>query len=391
MKKETEYIVFKIIKQDGRAKRGEFVTVHGTVQTPVFMNVGTAAAIKGAVSTEDLKEIGTQVELSNTYHLHIRPGDEVIKKLGGLHRFMNWDRPILTDSGGFQVFSLASLRKIKEEGVSFNSHVDGRKIFMGPEESMQIQSNLASTIAMAFDECPSSVAEKEYIKKSVDRTTRWLARCKAKLDELNRMDDTINKAQMLFGINQGGIYEDIRIEHAKRISEFDLPGYAVGGLAVGEEHSEMYRILDAVVPELPHDKPVYLMGVGTPENILEAVERGVDFFDCVYPTRNGRHGHAYTSKGKINLLNAKFECDDRPIDESCSCPVCRNHSRAYIRHLLKAGEMLGMRFMVTHNLYFYNKLMEEIRSAIEEGRYASYKKEKLEGFSQAKEKGETIC
>ena len=379
--------MFKIINRDGRAKRGEFVTVHGNIQTPVFMNVGTAAAIKGAVSTEDLKEIGTLVELSNTYHLHVRPGDEVIKKLGGLHKFMNWDRPILTDSGGFQVFSLAKLRKIKEEGVSFNSHVDGRRIFMGPEESMQIQSNLASTIAMAFDECPSSVAEKEYIKQSVERTTRWLVRCKNKMAELNQREDTINKNQLLFGINQGGVYEDIRIDHARRISELDLPGYAVGGLAVGESHEEMYRILDAVVPELPGNKPVYLMGVGTPENILEAVERGVDFFDCVYPTRNGRHGHAYTSLGKINLLNAKYETDDRPIDEKCNCPVCKNHSRAYIRHLLKAGEMLGMRFMVTHNLFFYNNMMAEIRSAIEEGRYAQYKKEKLEGFSQGKERG----
>ena len=380
--------MFKIKAKDGRAKRGEFETVHGTIQTPVFMNVGTAAAIKGAVSTEDLKELGTLVELSNTYHLHVRPGDEVIKKLGGLHKFMNWDRPILTDSGGFQVFSLAKLRKIKEEGVSFNSHIDGRKIFMGPEESMQIQSNLASTIAMAFDECPSSVAEKEYIRQSVARTTRWLVRCKNKMAELNQREDTINKDQLLFGINQGGIYEDIRIEHAKAISELELPGYAVGGLAVGESHEEMYRILDAVVPELPGNKPVYLMGVGTPENILEAVDRGVDFFDCVYPTRNGRHGHAYTSRGKINLLNARFETDDSPIDENCNCPVCRNHSRAYIRHLLKAGEMLGMRFMVTHNLYFYNNMMAEIRTAIEEGRYAQYKKEKLEGFSESKERGE---
>ena len=379
--------MFKILNRDGRAKRGEFVTIHGNIQTPVFMNVGTAAAIKGAVSTEDLKEIGTLVELSNTYHLHVRPGDEVIKKLGGLHKFMNWDRPILTDSGGFQVFSLAKLRKIKEEGVSFNSHVDGRRIFMGPEESMQIQSNLASTIAMAFDECPSSVAEKEYIKQSVERTTRWLVRCKNKMAELNQREDTINKNQLLFGINQGGIYEDIRIDQARRISELDLPGYAIGGLAVGETHEQMYNILDAVVPELPGNKPVYLMGVGTPENILEAVERGVDFFDCVYPTRNGRHGHAYTSLGKINLLNAKYETDDRPIDEKCSCPVCRNHSRAYIRHLLKAGEMLGMRFRDTHTLLFYNNMMAEIRSAIEEGRYAQYKKEKLEGFSQGKERG----
>ena len=379
--------MYKLITRDGLAKRADFETPHGTIQTPVFMNVGTAAAIKGAVSMDDLESIDTSVLLCNTYHLHVRPGDETVYKLGGLHKFTTWSRPILTDSGGFQVFSLAKLRAIKEEGVTFNSHIDGRKIFMGPEESMQIQSNLASTIAMAFDECPPAKAERSYIEKSVARTERWLLRCKAKMDELNSLETTINKEQMLFGINQGGIYEDIRIEHARRISEFDLPGYAVGGLAVGEEHSEMYRILDAVVPELPNNKPVYLMGVGTPENILEAVERGVDFFDCVYPTRNGRHGHAYTSKGKINLLNAKFETDDRPIDEKCGCPVCKNHSRAYIRHLLKAGEMLGMRFMVTHNLYFYNHMMEEIRNAIAEGRYAEYKKEKIKGFLEEKERG----
>ncbi len=344
------------------------------------MNVGTVGAIKGAVSTMDLKEIGTQVELSNTYHLHVRPGDEIVKKMGGLHKFMNWDRPILTDSGGFQVFSLAGLRKIKEEGVYFNSHIDGRKIFMGPEESMQIQSNLGSTIAMAFDECPSSVAERAYIQPSVDRTTRWLMRCKAKMDELNATEGTVNPRQMLFGINQGGIFEDIRIEHAKRISELDLPGYAIGGLAVGESHEDMYRIIEAVTPYLPLEKPVYLMGVGTPANILEAVERGVDFFDCVYPARNGRHGHAYTNFGKINLLNAKYETDPRPIEPGCSCPACRNYTRAYIRHLLKAGEMLGLRLMVTHNLYFYNHLMEEIRTAIEEHRYSAFKKEKLAGF-----------
>lgn len=367
---------------DGSAKRGELQTVHGTIQTPVFMNVGTVGAIKGAVSTMDLKEIGTQVELSNTYHLHVRPGDETVKKMGGLHKFMNWDRPILTDSGGFQVFSLAKLRKIKEEGVSFNSHIDGRKIFMGPEESMQIQSNLGSTIAMAFDECPSSVADRSYIEQSVARTTRWLERCKKKMAELNSLEDTVNRQQLLFGINQGGVYDDIRIEHAKVIRELDLPGYAVGGLAVGESHAEMYRILESVVPYLPVDKPVYLMGVGTPANILEGVERGVDFFDCVYPSRNGRHGHAYTKHGKINLLNAKFETDDRPIEEGCKCPACRNYSRAYIRHLLKANEMLGMRLMVTHNLCFYNNLMAEIRQAIEEHRYSEFKRQTLAGFEE---------
>lgn len=374
--------MYRLLKTDGRAKRGELQTVHGTIQTPVFMNVGTVAAIKGAVSTMDLKEIGTQVELSNTYHLHVRTGDKLIKEMGGLHKFMNWDRPILTDSGGFQVFSLAGLRKIKEEGVTFQSHIDGRKIFMGPEESMQIQSNLASTIAMAFDECPSSVADREYMVHSVARTTRWLKRCKAEMNRLNSLEDTINHNQMLFGINQGGIYEDIRVEHARQIAELDLDGYAVGGLAVGESHEDMYRILEAVVPHLPENKPTYLMGVGTPANILEAVDRGVDFFDCVYPSRNGRHGHVYTNHGKMNLFNAKYELDDRPIEEGCGCPACRSYSRAYIRHLLKAKEMLGMRLCVLHNLYFYNTMMEEIREAIEAGEYKAYKKRKLEGMMQ---------
>ena len=372
--------MYELLKKDGLAKRGRLHTVHGTIETPVFMNVGTAAAIKGAVSTDDLRQIKTQVELSNTYHLHVRPGDEVVKKLGGLHKFMNWDRPILTDSGGFQVFSLASLRKIREEGVRFNSHIDGRKIFMGPEESMQIQSNLASTIAMASDECPSSVADKKYIADSVARTTRWLKRCKAEMERLNSLSDTINPHQLLFAINQGGVYEDIRIEHAQQISELDLDGYAIGGLAVGESHEEMYRILDAVVRYLPEKKPTYLMGVGTPANILEAVDRGVDFFDCVYPSRNGRHGHVYTNHGKMNLFNAKYELDDRPIEEGCGCPACRSYSRAYIRHLLKAKEMLGMRLCVLHNLYFYNTMMEEIRDAIDAGEYKAYKKRKLEGM-----------
>ena len=372
--------MYELIKRDGLARRGRLHTVHGTIETPVFMNVGTAAAIKGAVSTEDLQQIGTQVELSNTYHLHVRPGDEVVKKMGGLHRFMVWDKPILTDSGGFQVFSLAGLRRIKEEGVYFHSHIDGRKIFMGPEESMRIQSNLASTIAMAFDECPSSVADRDYIERSVDRTTRWLARCKAEMARLNELPETINKNQLLFGINQGGVYEDIRVRHAREIAAMDLDGYAVGGLAVGESHEEMYRILDAVVPELPEDKPVYLMGVGTPANILEAVDRGVDFFDCVYPSRNGRHGHVYTKQGKLNLFNAKYELDGRPIEEGCRCPACRTYSRAYIRHLLKAKEMLGMRLCVLHNLYFYNHLMEEIREAIEAGNYKAYKEKTLEGL-----------
>lgn len=372
--------MYKLLKTDGAAKRGRLFTVHGVIETPVFMNVGTAAAIKGAVATTDLREIGTQVELSNTYHLHVRPGDKVVKKLGGLHKFMAWDRPILTDSGGFQVFSLAGLRKIKEEGVYFNSHIDGRKIFMGPEESMQIQSNLASTIAMAFDECPASTADRKYIESSVDRTTRWLIRCKEKLEQLNALPDTINPQQLLFGINQGGIYEDIRIRHAKEIAALDLQGYAVGGLAVGESHEEMYRILEAVVKYLPQNKPTYLMGVGTPENILEAVERGIDFFDCVYPSRNGRHGHVYTNGGKLNLFNAKYELDMRPIEEGCRCPACKNYSRAYIRHLLKAKEMLGMRLCVLHNLYFYNKMMSEIRDAIEAGDYKAYKADKLAGM-----------
>lgn len=372
--------MYKLLAKDGMAKRGEFETVHGTIQTPVFMNVGTVGAIKGAVSTDDLRTIGTQVELSNTYHLHVRTGDKLIKQFGGLHKFMGWDKPILTDSGGFQVFSLSGLRKIKEEGVYFQSHIDGHHIFMGPEESMQIQSNLGSTIAMAFDECPSSRADRTYIQNSVDRTTRWLERCKKKMQELNSLPDTVNPHQMLFGINQGGVFADIRIEHAKRIRELDLDGYAVGGLAVGETHEEMYHILDEVVSYLPEDKPTYLMGVGTPANIIEAVDRGVDFFDCVYPSRNGRHGHVYTHHGKLNLFNKKFELDPRPIEEGCQCPACRTYSRAYIRHLLKAKEMLGMRLCVLHNLYFYNHLMEEIRGAIEEHRYKEFKKTTLEGF-----------
>ena len=370
--------MYKVLKQEGRAKRAEFETVHGTIQTPVFMNVGTVAAIKGAVSTEDLEGIKTQVQLSNTYHLHVRPGDKIVKQLGGLHKFMSWEKPILTDSGGFQVFSLSGLRKINEEGVYFNSHIDGRKIFMGPEESMQIQSNLASTIAMAFDECPPSKAERKYVQDSVERTTRWLERCNREMNRLNGLEDTINKNQLLFGINQGAIFADIRIEHAKRISEMDLDGYAIGGLAVGESHEEMYYVLDEVVPHLPVNKPTYLMGVGTPANILEAVERGVDFFDCVYPSRNGRHGHVYTNHGKINLFNAKYELDNRPIEEGRGCPACRRYSRAYIRHLLKAKEMLGMRLCVLHNLYFYNTMMEEIRAALDEGRFTAYKKQKLE-------------
>ncbi len=372
--------MYELLKTDGRAKRGRLTTVHGIIETPVFMNVGTIGAIKGAVSSMDLLDIGTQVELSNTYHLHLRPGDEVVKKMGGLHKFMNWHKPILTDSGGFQVFSLTTLRKIKEEGVYFNSHIDGRKIFMGPEESMTIQSNLASTIAMAFDECPSSVADRQYMVNSVNRTTRWLERCIKKLNELNQSEDTINPRQMLFGINQGGIYEDIRIAHAKEISEFDLDGYAIGGLAVGESHEEMYRILEETVPYLPQNKPVYLMGVGTPENILEAVERGVDFFDCVLPARNGRHGNVYTNEGKLNLNNAKYELDERPLEEGCGCPCCKHYTRAYVRHLFKAREMLAMRLCVLHNLYFYNNMMCEIRQALDEGRFKEYKKAKLEGF-----------
>ncbi len=374
---------YKIKARDGLAKHAHVETVHGSIETPVFMNVGTVAAIKGAVSTDDLREIGTQVELSNTYHLHVRTGDELIKQFGGLHKFMNWDRPILTDSGGFQVFSLAGLRKIKEEGVTFNSHIDGHKIFMGPEESMQIQSHLASTIAMAFDECPPALAEKSYVADSVARTTRWLERCQKEMARLNMQEDTINKEQLLFAINQGAVYDDIRIDHAKRISEMDLDGYAVGGLAVGETHEQMYHVLEQVVPFLPVEKPVYLMGVGTPANILETVDRGVDFFDCVYPTRNGRHGNAYTNQGKINLFNKKYELDERPIEEGCQCPACRSYSRAYIRHLLKAGEMLGMRLCVLHNLYFYNTMMSEIRDAIDKGNYKAYKKQKLDGMTAA--------
>lgn len=372
--------MYKVLKTEGRAKRAVMETVHGTIQTPVFMNVGTVAAIKGAVSTDDLHDIGTQVELSNTYHLHVRTGDKTIKELGGLHKFMVWDRPILTDSGGFQVFSLRGLRKIKEEGVYFQSHIDGHKIFMGPEESMQIQSNLASTIAMAFDECPSSKADRNYVTDSVNRTTRWLARCQVEMARLNSLEDTINKNQLLFGINQGAIFDDIRIEHAKRIADMNLDGYAVGGLAVGESHEEMYHILEETVPYLPQDKPTYLMGVGTPANILEGVERGIDFFDCVYPSRNGRHGHVYTDHGKLNLFNQKYEKDMRPIEEGCNCPACRTYSRAYIRHLLKAKEMLGMRLCVLHNLYFYNHMMEEIRDALDAGDFAGYKKRKLEGM-----------
>ncbi|MCD8054000.1 MAG: tRNA guanosine(34) transglycosylase Tgt [Lachnospiraceae bacterium] len=373
--------MYTLIKKDHRARRGRLETVHGVIETPVFMNVGTVGAIKGAVSADDLREIGTQVELSNTYHLHVRPGDQVVRQMGGLHAFMRWDRPILTDSGGFQVFSLAGLRKIREEGVWFHSHVDGRKIFMGPEESMQIQSNLGSTIAMAFDECAPHPATRDYMEDSVARTTRWLARCKAEMERLNALPDTLNPQQMLFGINQGGTFEDIRIAQAEQIAAMDLDGYALGGLAVGESHAEMYRILDVTVPHLPENKPIYLMGVGTPANILEAVDRGVDFFDCVYPSRNGRHGHVYTNHGKLNLFNARFETDGAPIEEGCGCPACRGgYSRAYIRHLLKAGEMLGMRFCVLHNLYFYNTMMTEIRQAIEEGCYAQYKRSKLAGL-----------
>lgn len=374
--------MYKVLKKCGRAKRAEFHTPHGVIQTPVFMNVGTAGAIKGAVSTEDLEQLKCQVELSNTYHLHLRPRDKLIKEMGGLHKFMVWDKPILTDSGGFQVFSLGLLRKIKEEGVYFSSHIDGRKIFMGPEESMQIQSNLGSTIAMAFDECIGLPAERPYVEASVARTTRWLERCKKEMHRLNQLEDTVNPKQMLFGINQGATFEDIRIEHAKRISEMEMDGYAIGGLAVGESHAEMYRILDEVVPYLPEEKPTYLMGVGTPENILEAVERGVDFFDCVLPARNGRHAHVYTNKGKLNLLNAKYEKDDSPIDDTCGCPACRRYSRAYIRHLFKAKEMLAMRLCVMHNLYFFNSMMEEIRQAIEEDRFHAYKAAKLDGFRE---------
>ena len=368
---------YEILCRDGRAKRARMQTVHGTIETPVFMNVGTVAVIKGAVSTDDLRGIGTQVMLCNTYHLHVRTGDPLIHELGGLHRFTNWDRPILTDSGGFQVFSLAGLRKIKEEGVTFQSHIDGHRIFMGPEESMQIQSHLASTIAMAFDECPPALAEREYVERSVDRTTRWLLRCKKEMERLNSLPETINKEQLLFGINQGAIFDDIRIRHAQEIADLDLDGYAVGGLAVGETHEQMYHVLDEVVPHLPQNKPTYLMGVGTPANILEAVDRGVDFFDCVYPSRNGRHSHVYTNHGKLNLLNKKYEKDMSPIEEGCGCPACRSYSRAYIHHLFKAKEMLGMRLCVLHNLYFYNNMMKEIREAIENHSFKEYKQRKL--------------
>ena len=367
--------MYKLLTSEGRARLGEFHTVHGVVQTPVFMNVGTAAAIKGGLSSMDLKEIGCQVELSNTYHLHLRPGDDVVYDMGGLHKFMNWDRPILTDSGGFQVFSLAQIRKIKEEGVTFASHIDGHKIFMGPEESMQIQSNLASTIAMAFDECMPARSDKDYAKKSTQRTERWLLRCKEKMASLNKEERTINKEQMLFGINQGALFSDIRIENMKNIAKLDLPGYAVGGLAVGETHAEMYGILDDVLPHAPENKPRYLMGVGTPSNIIEAVWRGIDFFDCVMPSRNARHGHLFTWNGIINIMNKKYERDTEPIEPGCQCPACRNYSRSYIRHLMKAGEMLGMRLCVLHNLYFYNKLTEEIRKALEDGRYAAFREE----------------
>ena len=372
--------MYQLLKTEGRAKRAKFTTVHGTVETPLFMNVGTVGAIKGAVSTEDLKELGCQIQLSNTYHLHVRTGDETIRELGGLHRFMVWDRPILTDSGGFQVFSLAGLRRIREEGVTFRSHIDGHRIFMGPEESMRIQSNLGSTIAMAFDECPDALSERDYVQKSVDRTYRWLVRCKEEMARLNALEGRVNPQQLLFGINQGAIFPDIRIEHARRIAELELPGYAIGGLAVGESHEQMYRILDEVVPYLPKDKPTYLMGVGTPQNILEAVERGVDFFDCVYPSRNARHGQLYTHRGKINIKNARYEKDMKPIEEGCRCPTCQTYSRAYIRHLMKANEMLGMRLCVMHNLYFYNHLMEEIRNALDQGRFAEFKRQTLDAM-----------
>ena len=363
---------FQLKTTDGNARRGVLHTVHGDIETPVFMNVGTCAAIKGGVSTVELEQINCQVELSNTYHLHLRPGDALIHDLGGLQKFMNWHRPILTDSGGFQIFSLAQLRKITEEGVRFASHIDGKRIFMGPEESMRIQSNLASTIAMAFDECVENPAPYEYVKQSVERTYRWLVRCKAEMERLNALPDTINKQQMLFGINQGSTYEDLRIDHMEKIAELDLDGYAIGGLAVGEETEEMYRIIEAVEPHMPKDKPRYLMGVGTPCNILEAVHRGVDFFDCVMPSRNARHGNLFTWHGKINLLNEKYLRDDRPIDEGCQCPTCRHYSRAYIRHLLKAKESLGMRFAVTHNLYFYNDLTQKIRDALDGGYFESF-------------------
>lgn len=377
---------FTVLNNSGRARLGELITVHGRVRTPVFMNVATAATIKGGVLTGDLRDIKTQIILSNTYHLHIRPGEDVVKSLGGLSAFMGWDGVTLTDSGGFQVFSLAKTRKIKEEGVYFNSHIDGRKIFMGPRESIQIQSALGSTIAMAFDECPPALAEREYVEKSVARTTRWLYQCKEEMERLNDLPDTINKSQLLFGINQGAVFPDIRIEHAKIIRELDLPGYAIGGLAVGESHEAMYNVLDVTVPELPGDRPVYLMGVGTPENILEAVYRGVDFFDCVYPSRNGRHGHVYTEYGKINISNEKYKTDEKPIEEGCDCEACRTYSRAYIRHLLKSGEMTGMRLCSIHNLRYYNRLMENIRDAIEKGEYDSFKNEAIAKIKEGEAK-----
>ena len=370
--------MFKLLQKENRARRGTFETVHGTVQTPVFMNVATSAAIKGGIASEDLERVRCQVALCNTYHLHVRPGDEVVRDMGGLHSFMDWKGPILTDSGGFQVFSLAQLRSIKEEGVYFQSHIDGKRIFMGPEESMQIQSNLASTIAMAFDECVENPSPYDYTKKSTERTTRWLVRCKEKMDKLNAKEDTINKKQLLFGINQGGTYDDLRVNHMKEIAKLDLPGYAIGGLAVGESHEEMYRIIDAVEPFMPEERPRYLMGVGTPANILEGVRRGIDFFDCVMPSRNARHGYMFTNYGIINLNNAKYMRDPLPIEEGCQCPACQRYSRAYIRHLLKAGEMLGMRLCVLHNLYFYNHLMEEIRTALDEGRFEAFFNEKIE-------------
>ena len=365
--------MYKLKKQEGNARRGELETPHGTVQTPVFMNVGTAAAIKGALSAADLKIIGCQVELSNTYHLHLRPGDELVRDMGGLHKFMTWDGPILTDSGGFQIFSLASLRKISEEGVKFNSHIDGRHIFMGPEESMRIQANLGSDIAMAFDECIKIPSPREYVEKSCDRTYRWLVRCKAALSEYNSREDAVNPGQMLFGINQGATFADVRIEHMKKIAELDLPGYAIGGLAVGETHQEMYDTIQAVEEYMPKDKPRYLMGVGTPGNIIEGVARGVDFFDCVMPARNGRHGHMFTWNGIINIKNEKYLRDEQPIDPECDCPVCKRYSRAYVRHLFKANEMLAMRFAVMHNLYFYNKLMEKIRMSMDNDNFEQFR------------------
>ena len=365
--------MYRLIKQEGRARRGEFTTPHGTVQTPVFMNVGTQGAIKGALSAADLKNIGCQIELSNTYHLHVRPGDGLVKDMGGLHKFMTWEGPILTDSGGFQIFSLAKLRKITEEGVKFNSHVDGRHIFMGPEESMRIQANLGSDIAMAFDECIKIPSPREYVQRSCDRTYRWLERCKAALAEYNSMDDAVNPGQMLFGINQGTVFKDIRIEHMKKISELELPGYAIGGLAVGETHQEMYDTIEAVEEHMPKDKPRYLMGVGTPVNIIESVYRGVDFFDCVMPARNGRHGHLFTWGGIINIKNEKYARDSLPVDPECGCPVCRRYSRAYLRHLFKAEEMLAMRFAVMHNLYFYNSLMQRIRDSLDTGNFGGFR------------------